>query len=238
MMIKFFRHIRQNMIDKNRIAKYLLYALGEIALVMIGILLALQVNTWNEEKKTRAFEQEILFLIDQNLQQDSVLLAGELVKAKRANELTSHLLEQVALKNYNDSLGNWMGKIISFERFKSQSSAFEVLKAKGIETISQKELQLALISYYDVGLFQVYQSLNDVEQSFNTDWMPVMKEDFSDFVWMDYCKPVNSRLFFEKPSTIVLFKLFKDNRAGTVRNIEQALKKISEIRAMTKTYLQ
>ena len=50
-MIKFFRHIRKSMIMKNNTIKYFKYAIGEIALVMIGILLALQVNNWNEEKK-------------------------------------------------------------------------------------------------------------------------------------------------------------------------------------------
>ena len=50
-MIKFFRQFRQRMIKENRISKYLLYAIGEIVLVMIGILLALQVNTWNEARK-------------------------------------------------------------------------------------------------------------------------------------------------------------------------------------------
>ena len=50
-MIKFFRKIRQKMLTENKFSKYLIYAIGEIALVMIGILLALQVSTWNEQKK-------------------------------------------------------------------------------------------------------------------------------------------------------------------------------------------
>jgi len=235
-MARFFNTIRQRLLARNRFTRYFLYAVGEIVLVVIGILIALQINTWNEVKKTEKFEQEILSLIDQNLQQDSVLLAAELKKAKMAIELTDRILLQVALKNYDDSLNFWIGKVISFERFKSQSSAFEVLKSKGIETISDKQIQLDLISYYDVGLFQVYQSLNDVEASFNADWMPVMKSDISDFKWMDICTPVNSTAFFEKPSTLVLFKLFQDNREGTVRNIETALNKISEIRSKTKMY--
>jgi len=237
-MLKFFRTIRRNLLEQGRITRYLTYAVGEIVLVVIGILIALSINNWNEARKTEKFEQEILFLIDQNLERDSVLLSLELQKATMAIELTNRLLGQVAHKVYDDSLNFWMGKIISFERFKSQSSAFEVLKAKGIETISQKELQMALISYYDVGLFQVYQSLNDVEASFNADWMPVMKSDFSDFKWMDYSTPVNSKTFFERPSTVVLFKLYQDNREGTVKNIENALLKISEIRAMTKKRIQ
>ena len=237
-MISFFRKIRQKLLTQNRVSQYLIYATGEIFLVVIGILIALSINNWNEDRKSKKFEQEILFLIDQNLQRDSALLAEELFKTKQALELTDRLLEQVDLKNYDDSLNFWMGKIISFERFKSQSSAFEVLKAKGIEAISDNELQLALISYYDVSLFQVYQSLNDVEHAFNADWIPVIKQDFLDYKWMDYCQPINSKIFFEKPSSIVLFRLYQDNREGSENKIESALQKIFEIRSLTKTHIQ
>lgn len=50
-MIKFFRHIRQNLIMENKTSKYLKYAIGEIVLVVIGILIALQINNWNEWRK-------------------------------------------------------------------------------------------------------------------------------------------------------------------------------------------
>lgn len=59
-MIKFFRHIRQRMIKENRMSKYLLYAIGEIVLVVIGILIALQINTWNIDRTNRFQEQQIL----------------------------------------------------------------------------------------------------------------------------------------------------------------------------------
>lgn len=67
-MIKFFRHIRQKLLSENKFSKYLLYAIGEIALVMIGILLALQVNNWNEESKEREVELGILRQIKKRLQ--------------------------------------------------------------------------------------------------------------------------------------------------------------------------
>ena len=50
-MIRFFRSIRQQLMNENKPAKYLKYAVGEVLLVMIGILLALQVNNWNEGRK-------------------------------------------------------------------------------------------------------------------------------------------------------------------------------------------
>ena len=59
-MIKFFRKIRYDLMEKNKTGKYLKYAVGEIVLVMIGILLALQVNNWNEERKDRRLEKEYI----------------------------------------------------------------------------------------------------------------------------------------------------------------------------------
>ncbi|MCK0178161.1 DUF6090 family protein [Flavobacteriaceae bacterium S0862] len=59
-MIKFFRKIRYNLMSENKTGKYLKYAIGEIILVMVGILLALQVNNWNESRKERAQETILL----------------------------------------------------------------------------------------------------------------------------------------------------------------------------------
>ena len=50
-MIKFFRKIRQQMINENKTSNFLKYAIGEIVFVVIGILIALQINTWNENRK-------------------------------------------------------------------------------------------------------------------------------------------------------------------------------------------
>lgn len=50
-MIKFFRKIRQNLLSENKFSKYLIYAIGEIILVVVGILIALSINNWNESKK-------------------------------------------------------------------------------------------------------------------------------------------------------------------------------------------
>lgn len=59
-MLKFFRRIRQKLIDSGSVTKYLLYAIGEILLVVIGILIALQVNNWNEGRKALNQEQQVL----------------------------------------------------------------------------------------------------------------------------------------------------------------------------------
>ncbi|RNC92086.1 MAG: hypothetical protein ED555_02970 [Allomuricauda sp.] len=58
-MIKFFRHIRQKLLSENQFSKYLLYAIGEIILVVIGILIALQINNWNENRKEAESQQKL-----------------------------------------------------------------------------------------------------------------------------------------------------------------------------------
>ena len=60
-MFRFFRKIRSAALFENRLTRYFLYALGEIALVVIGILIALQVDNWNEERKERREELDEAF---------------------------------------------------------------------------------------------------------------------------------------------------------------------------------
>lgn len=69
-MLRFFRHVRKRLIIDKSITKYLLYALGEILLVMVGILLALQVNNWNNKKQDREEYQVMLKNLSQDLLQD------------------------------------------------------------------------------------------------------------------------------------------------------------------------
>ena len=66
-MIKFFRKIRQKLLTENKFTKYLIYAIGEIVLVVIGILIALQINNWNETRQIKKVEQEILYVLLEDL---------------------------------------------------------------------------------------------------------------------------------------------------------------------------
>jgi len=67
-MIKFFRKIRQNLLMENKTSKYFKYAIGEIVLVVIGILIALQINIWNEKRKINNDIESVFTLLEQELQ--------------------------------------------------------------------------------------------------------------------------------------------------------------------------
>ena len=66
-MIRFFRKIRQRLLTENKFKKYIFYAIGEIMLVVIGIIIALQVNTWNENRKLNIEELEYLKRLNKDL---------------------------------------------------------------------------------------------------------------------------------------------------------------------------
>ncbi len=74
LMIKFFRKIRQKMLTENKFSKYLIYAIGEILLVVIGILIALQINNWNEVLKGKMKATTILKEIRSDMFKDLELI--------------------------------------------------------------------------------------------------------------------------------------------------------------------
>ncbi len=80
-MIKFFRKIRYDLMEKNKTGKYFKYAIGEIVLVVIGILIALSINNWNENRKNSVEEKAILESLLENLNlskiQSELLISGE-----------------------------------------------------------------------------------------------------------------------------------------------------------------
>jgi len=77
-MISFFRKIRLRLLTNNRLRKYLLYAIGEIFLVVIGIVIALQLNLWNEDRKASAIHRELLGLLIIDLQDKKQEIADDI----------------------------------------------------------------------------------------------------------------------------------------------------------------
>lgn len=77
-MIKFFRKIRQKLLSENKFSRYLIYAIGEIVLVVIGILIALQINNWNEERKEAVRQTKHIEQLLQDARIDSVFYTSRL----------------------------------------------------------------------------------------------------------------------------------------------------------------
>ena len=81
-MIKLFRKIRQRLLSEGKTGKYFKYAIGEIVLVVIGILIALQINDWNDQRKLKQQEQTYYCKISEDLKTDIKNINRTLVSLK------------------------------------------------------------------------------------------------------------------------------------------------------------
>ncbi|MFC4720964.1 DUF6090 family protein [Geojedonia litorea] len=94
-MIKFFRQIRRDLMEKNNTGKYLKYAIGEIVLVMIGILLALQVNNWNEMNKKKRLKNEYQTSLTNDYTKDTLQLNDRLKRNKKRLALLTSVIDSI-----------------------------------------------------------------------------------------------------------------------------------------------
>jgi hypothetical protein len=90
--MKFFRNIRKKLIEQNKARNYFFYAIGEIILVVIGILIALQVNNWNENRKTIVLEKNYLSDIKNNLIADTLTFSTAIKRVKQTISNNKRLL--------------------------------------------------------------------------------------------------------------------------------------------------
>ncbi len=92
-MINFFRKTRKKMADDNKPMKYMRYAIGEIALVVIGILIAIQINNWNETNKIKKLEKSTLLEISNALESDLIQLSDLIRIRKKQDANVSTILD-------------------------------------------------------------------------------------------------------------------------------------------------
>ena len=111
-MIKFFRKIRQNLLSEGKTGKYLKYAIGEIILVVIGILIALQINNWNEKKNNNAKIETLFDQVLQDLEQDIKTIDGTVFYLNKKDSIAELILDS----NYkiNEVTGFQNGELTNF----------------------------------------------------------------------------------------------------------------------------
>ena len=164
-MIKFFRKIRYDLMEKNKTGKYLKYALGEIVLVVIGILIALSINNWNETRKDQQELRNILQNIATDMRVDALNLKDNLEYAKEENKRIKTFLNN---KDYSGFTRDSLQKSLQVYSYNSiwRTSGFDNLKNSGITQYGEYEKVVKRIKdYYDQWIPMIKSLEDDFEQS-------------------------------------------------------------------------
>lgn len=149
-MLKFFRRIRRKLIKEGNLKKYLIYAVGEIALIVIGILVALQIDNWNEAGKLSEKEQVVLKDLYEDLESNSLILRKDIRQNKEMIDYIDYILGHFDNDlAYSDSLADYLPMMAWTHQLTLVSSAFESLKSSGFDVIQSNELKLQIIKLFD-----------------------------------------------------------------------------------------
>ena len=168
-MLTFFRRIRKALLDSGSTGKYLLYAIGEIALVVIGILIALQINNWNDWRKDRRTEQVYLANLMDELDSNLVLARSHIQfdtnQRNRANLILSVCANDVLLNDpieliVSVEFAGWIYPLIYQRNVWS-----EMQNTGNIKLTSNQKVKRSLTDIYQD--FDLYKELEVEFQSYN-----------------------------------------------------------------------
>jgi len=148
-MIKFFRKIRQKLLSENKISKYVLYAIGEIILVVIGILIALQINNWNEARKLKDAEIKLLYNFETSIKSDIESFDYYIEEYRTIHNSIDILKKHMETNlSYNDSLNFHFLNSTAYWATRIDQGVFSTLSSADLNLISNDNLKEQIVSYY------------------------------------------------------------------------------------------
>ncbi len=178
-MIKFFRHIRKSLLNEGKMSKYVKYAIGEIVLVVIGILVALQINNWNEANKTKQLETKILKEFHNNLTLDLKEIQHDIATMDSIVKACKDLKDYIKTHETPSSKFNYLTTLLRvIPHFDPNKSGYGLLQSKGVEVISNDSLRNNISLLYERA-YPYYRRYEDERLDFfNLNTQPKLLEYF------------------------------------------------------------
>ena len=179
-MIQLFKKIRKKLIAEKRLVNYLAYAIGEILLVVIGILLALQFNNKNQEQENTKKERGYLISIVEDIEYQKVIL-----KDMKRHSLESIEVAKSIIKDFDDnksfigidSLNDKLNYLIETYNFPNTNNTYSELVASGqLNLIKDKALSIDIINYYLNSQESADDVKNNIENIFYPEVYPTIKK--------------------------------------------------------------
>ena len=238
-MIKFFRKVRQKLLSENKFSKYLIYAIGEIVLVVIGILIALSINNWNGQQKLNEKEVSVAKELYIELNENLASVKNQLELWETRDEKISELLEFIDSKNVtltNREFDSTLIYVIAFSNFKLKESKFQrIISMENFEFKKSPTLINDLLSLNDMyATLMDYYYQND--QGYHQILQPYLIENYSfeNFNNIIIRKKTESKVNYRKLITDLKFANIihstKGSSAPFVQRIKITIKRIEALK--------
>ena len=207
--MKFFRTTRQTSLTENKFAKYLIYAIGEIILVVIGILIALQVNNFNENRQIEELEISLLKEMKDNLRsdiEDIKINIGIHEKSIQSAKIILNSFENKLLDS--DTLNMYYGKVGMIPRYLMTENAYNSMKEDGMRIIQNYSLKNAITDHYEIS-FSFLRAWSEAEwNTWREDQREFYRKNFKILTLFDNLVPVD----YHDLSTNSEYKNYLNNR--------------------------
>jgi len=233
-LIRLFRRIRENLIATGSLTKYLLYAAGEILLVVIGILIALQVNNWNEERANKAKEYSYLTGIHSDLIRQIESFNRTIAVNETAIETSLNLLEQYrqAGRFSRNSKESTLYKINVISRSAApgviKTSFSELMFGGNITLIHNENLRNQIVLFYQELDDMIYASNNNAEVIFQRQLLPV----FNSMTLIDASQMQTMFMGVEMDFPTDLSAYSKQTKELAYKNLEDTDKQLEFLNAL------
>jgi hypothetical protein len=227
-MLHFLRQIRRSLIGAGATRKYLLYAMGEILLVMIGILLALQVNNWNESRKDRVKEKGILIELSKNLEINIHAIESNISELQKLNISSKIVLSILDNKlPYHDSLD------LHFHRSRVPKSdlhisqaGYEQYKQVGFNIIRLKSLKDEVLNLFESTYPEFYIGFRQI----NENYVPFVDHHVPLFIYKtDQLKPIDFQALYDDNYFIGWIRAYMEGRNTLIFVIEAFLEEVRRV---------
>ena len=169
-MINFFRKIRRQLVNDNKFLQYSRYALGEIVLVVIGILIALAINNWNENRKERIQEQKVLTELLTSLEHNYSRMVADSVNRSDWNRSSDIVIRSLAQGlPYSDTMNlHFQNARKPGTNLSLSYAGYESLKNVGYEIITSDTLRKTIVELFELNYRNLLEEMEYFE-SFQPD---------------------------------------------------------------------
>jgi hypothetical protein len=227
-MFRLYRRIRQQLVSQKKFSSYLFYAIGEIALVVIGVLIAVQINNWNENRKTAILAAELLTEIQNNIIVNIDLIKSHTSVIDRLNatsEKVVSIIEQRAKYN-QDFESDFYFCFFSGTNIYVSNDGYEALKNAGFEIIKNNILKKEIVELFGVKNLKNAHFIEYIKENFK------VYESFliQNFLTEDQrLIPIDYQALIENQQFLAIVKRIKERRTSILKTLNIAIEENEEV---------